>query len=102
MLKLGSLAEKIGQLLTALNHDCRLSAHDRKLFPARAVLDDENIEEVLGARQRPTHSPSISEPDRSAKTPAASASTTSEGKVGCEGAMVTDPMHASTGRGVCP
>jgi hypothetical protein len=36
MLKLGSLAEKIGQLLAALHHNCRLSAHERKLSPGES------------------------------------------------------------------
>jgi hypothetical protein len=36
MLKFGSLAEKIGQLLATLNHNCRLSTHDRKLSPGES------------------------------------------------------------------
>jgi hypothetical protein len=34
-LKLGSLVQKIGELLAALHHNCRLSAHERKLIARR-------------------------------------------------------------------
>jgi hypothetical protein len=48
----------------------------------------------------PSASPSISSPtDHLNASSDLSASTTSEGKVGREGAMVTDPVHASTCRG---
>ena len=43
MLKLGSLAQKIGQLLTALHHNGRLSPHRGNVPPATAVFNGENI-----------------------------------------------------------
>jgi hypothetical protein len=43
MLKLSSLAQKIGQLLTALHHNGRLSPHRGNVPPATAVFNGENI-----------------------------------------------------------
>jgi Glycosyl hydrolase family 3 C-terminal domain len=43
MLKLSSLAQKIGQLLTALHHNGRLSPHLGNVPPATAVFNGENI-----------------------------------------------------------
>ena len=43
MLKLSSLAQKIGQLLTALHHNGRLCPHQGNVPPATAVFNGENI-----------------------------------------------------------
>jgi hypothetical protein len=43
MLKLSSLAQKIGKLLTALHHNGRLSPHQGNVPPAMAVFNGENI-----------------------------------------------------------
>jgi len=43
MLKLSSLAQKIGKLLTALHHNGRLSPHRGNVPPATAVFNGENI-----------------------------------------------------------
>jgi hypothetical protein len=71
MLKLGSLAEKIGQLLAALHHNCRLSAHERKLSPRRepcSMMRTSRRRWELADAQCITVD---KQPDRSAKTPAA-------------------------------
>jgi hypothetical protein len=43
MLKLSSLAQKIGKLLTALHHNGRLCPHRGNVPPATAVFNGENI-----------------------------------------------------------
>jgi hypothetical protein len=43
MLKLSSLAQKIGQLLAALHHNGRFFPHPGNLPPATAVFNSENI-----------------------------------------------------------
>ena len=43
MLKLGSLAQKIGKLLTALHHNGRLSPHRGNVPPATGIFNSENI-----------------------------------------------------------
>jgi hypothetical protein len=55
MLKLSSLAQKIGKLLTALHHNGRLSPHWGNVPPATAVFNGENIRDKSAVTRSGKH-----------------------------------------------
>jgi hypothetical protein len=55
MLKLSSLAQKIGKLLTALHHNGRLSPHRGNVPPATAVFNGENIRDKSAVTRSGKH-----------------------------------------------
>ena len=70
MLKLSSLAQKIGQLLTALHHNGRLSPHRGNVPPATAVFNGENIRDNSAVIRSGKHGlPAATPPGRGDETP---------------------------------
>jgi hypothetical protein len=57
MLKLGSLGQKIGQLLAVLHDNGRLFPHRRRVSPAMAIPKGKNVKETPGVAGRNDRSP---------------------------------------------
>jgi hypothetical protein len=69
MLKLSSLAQKIGKLLTALHHNDRLSPHRGNVPPATAVFNSEKIRDNSAVTRSGKHRvPAATPPGRSDET----------------------------------
>jgi len=69
MLKLSSLAQKIGKLLTALHHNGRLSPHRGNVPPATGIFNSENIRDNTAVTRSGKHRvPAATPPGRGDET----------------------------------